>query len=221
MPNLALTKLQRYAYDYLKEMILSGKFLDNEIYSETKIAKEIGISRTPTRDALQRLSQEGFIDILPSKGFRLHKFTETDIIEIFQVRSAIEGYATFLLTHQYNTERGIETINLLKQILKNQENTLANSRDLNEFADYDTLFHTTIVSFAQNNAFNQMFSNYMYRIKKLAVDSLSHPGRLEETMKEHYDILNCICEGNIQDIYKITLTHMESPKYLNLHSYCD
>ena len=220
MSNLSLTKLQKYAYDFIKDMILSGKFLENEIYSETKLSKEIGISRTPMRESLQRLSQEGFIDILPSKGFRLHKFSEKEIIEIFQIRSAIEGYATFLLTHQCKTAKGIETIDLLKGILERQEDIINSSKDINEFVEYDTLFHTTIVSFAENRDFNQMFNNYMYRIKKLAIDSLSHPGRLEETMKEHYDILNCICEGNIQHIYKITLKQMESPICLNINNYC-
>lgn len=219
MASQSLTTLQKYAYDYLKNMILSGKLIDNEIYSETKISKEIGISRTPMRDALRHLSQEGFIDILPSKGFRLHKFTEKDILEIFQIRSAIEGYATFLLTKQSKTESGIETINKLKNILKKQEDIIATSRDLVEFAEYDTLFHTVIVAFAENFAFDEMFDNYMYRIKKLAIDSLSHDGRLEETMEEHYNIFNCICEGNIQDIYDITLYHMESPKPLNLKDY--
>ena len=216
MASQSLTKLQKYAYDYLKDMILSGKLVDNEIYSETKISKEIGISRTPMRDALRHLSQEGFIDILPSKGFRLHKFTKKEIIEIFQIRSAIEGYATFLLTKQSKTERGIETIDKLRNILKKQEDIIATSRDLVEFTEYDTLFHTTIVAFAENFAFDEMFDNHMYRIKKLAIDSLSHDGRLEETLKEHYNIFNCICEGNIQDIYDITLYHMESPKPLNL-----
>lgn len=221
MTNKSFTNLQKYAYDFLKEMILSGQLKNNEIYSETKIAKDIGISRTPMRDALQHLSQEGFIDILPSKGFRIHKFTEKEIIEIFQIRSAIEGYATFLLTKNSNTDQGIKTIDNLKNILKLQENIVNTSKDLIEFAEYDTLFHTTIVSFAENTAFNNMFDNYMYRIKKLAIDSLSHDGRLEDTLKEHYDILNCICEKNIQNIYDITLHHMEAPKNLNLSDYCE
>ena len=219
MASQSLTKLQKYAYDYLKDMILSGKLIDNEIYSETKIAKEIGISRTPMRDALRHLSQEGFIDILPSKGFILHRLTEKDIMEILQIRCAIEGYATYLLTKQNKTEHGIKTINKLRNILKKQEDIISTSRNLVEFTEYDTLFHTTIVSFAENYAFNEMFDNYMYRIKKLAMDSLSHDGRLEETMKEHFNIFNCICEGNIEDMYNITLYHMESPKQLNLKDY--
>lgn len=221
MPTVGSTNLQQYAYDYLKDKILSDCLLEDEIYSETKLAKEIGISRTPMRDALQRLTQEGFIDILPSKGFRLHKFTESEIIEIFQIRSAIEGFSTFLLAQQFNTDKAHQTIEKLKNILKKQEDIVANNKDVVEFADYDTLFHTTLVSFAENSAFNEMFDNLLYRIKKLAIDSLSHPGRIDNTLKEHYDILNCICEGNIQDIYKVTLTHIEAPKNLNLSDYCN
>lgn len=88
-------RLQEQAYDYLKELILSGEMIENEIYSETKLASEIGISRTPIRDALQRLSQDGFIDIIPSKGFRIHQITANEIVEIFQIRSAIEGFVLF------------------------------------------------------------------------------------------------------------------------------
>ncbi len=82
--------LQQYAYNYLKNRILTDDISEHEIYSETKLVQDIGISRTPMRDAIQRLSQEGLIDILPSKGFSLHKLTPSDIIEIFQIRSAVE-----------------------------------------------------------------------------------------------------------------------------------
>ncbi len=64
-----------------------------------------------------------------------------------------------------------------------------------------------------------MFNNYMYRIKKLALDSLSHEGRLETTLKEHTDIFNNIANGCIEDIYRTTLIHMETPKYINLEDF--
>ena len=59
-----------------------------------RLAKELGISRTPFRDAIHRLAQEGYIDIIPSKGFRLHQITERDVIETFQIRTALETYCT-------------------------------------------------------------------------------------------------------------------------------
>lgn len=70
------TLLQEEAYTHIKEQILSGALREELIYSETKIAAMIGISRTPVKDALVRLSQERLVDILPSRGFRLHRMSE-------------------------------------------------------------------------------------------------------------------------------------------------
>ena len=79
--------LNEQAYEHLKKMITEDQLSYQEIYSETKLAKELGISRTPFRDAIHRLVQEGYIDIIPSKGFRLHQLTQQDVTETFQVRS--------------------------------------------------------------------------------------------------------------------------------------
>ena len=73
------TLLQEEAYTHIKEQILSGALREEQIYSETKIAAMIGISRTPVKDALVRLSQERLVDILPSRGFRLHRMSEADV----------------------------------------------------------------------------------------------------------------------------------------------
>ena len=81
--------LQVRAYESLKDMILEGHLENGQIYSETKISQELGISRTPLRDAIQRLAQERYIDVIPSKGFRLHEMTEKDLLETFQIRCAL------------------------------------------------------------------------------------------------------------------------------------
>ena len=66
--------LNEQAYNYLQKLILENHFSYQEVYSETKLSKELGISRTPLRDAVHRLAQEGYIDIIPSKGFMLQHF---------------------------------------------------------------------------------------------------------------------------------------------------
>ena len=89
--------LNEQAYRHLQHMILTDQLSYQEIYSETKLSKELGISRTPFRDAIHRLAQEGYIDIIPSKGFTLHQLTKQDVDETFQIRSALECYCTCLL----------------------------------------------------------------------------------------------------------------------------
>ena len=68
-----MTPLNEQAYNYLQKLIMENHFSYQEVYSETKLSKELGISRTPMREALQCLSQDGYIDVIPSKGFRIRQ----------------------------------------------------------------------------------------------------------------------------------------------------
>ena len=79
-----MTPLNEQAYNYLQKLIMENHFSYQEVYSETKLSKELGISRTPLRDAVHRLAQEGYIDIIPSKGFMLHQMNRKDVNETFQ-----------------------------------------------------------------------------------------------------------------------------------------
>ena len=96
--------LNEQAYEHLKKMITEDQLSYQEIYSETKLSRELGISRTPFRDAIHRLVQEGYIDIIPSKGFRLHQLTKKDVVETFQVRSALETYCAMEITRATHPE---------------------------------------------------------------------------------------------------------------------
>ena len=81
--------LNNIAYDHLRGMIYNSELEFHRIYSETKLAAQLNISRTPIRDALNRLAQERYIDILPNRGFMLHTPTQADIIEAYHVRMMI------------------------------------------------------------------------------------------------------------------------------------
>ena len=100
-----MTPLNEQAYNYLQKLIMENHFSYQEVYSETKLSKELGISRTPLRDAVHRLAQEGYIDIIPSKGFMLHQMNRKDVNETFQVRSALETYCTVQISKDASTRK--------------------------------------------------------------------------------------------------------------------
>lgn len=75
-----------------KNSILSGELEPRVLYSETKLSAQIGISRTPMREALQSLSQDGYITIIPSKGFMIRQLNEKDMKDSIEIRCAIEGF---------------------------------------------------------------------------------------------------------------------------------
>ena len=98
--------LQESAYNYIRDKVLAGQLQPNVLYSETRMAAELNISRTPMKDALVRLSQEKLIDILPSKGFRLHQMSGEDILQTYQARTAVEGFCAMQLARNRRTPAG-------------------------------------------------------------------------------------------------------------------
>ena len=213
---LKASPLQIKAYQHLRKMIDEELLVDDTIYSETKMAEQLGISRTPMRDALQRLEQEGFIEILPSRGFRLQKITPEQILKNFQVRSALEGYCALNLTQNRHTDQAKKVIKRLKELLEHQEKICSEQGDLADFVRCDLQFHLAIVESLDNAELSQMFSNHLYCIQKLARKSLLHPGRVEETLSEHRAIYDAICAGDVANVYNITMLHMHTAAEINM-----
>ena len=178
---IEMKPLQAKAYEYIKTLILNGELKVDEIYSETKIAKELGISRTPLRDAIHHLVEEGYIDIIPSKGFKLHKMTKQDVLDTFQIRSAIEGYCTFYIAQNYKSEECQKLFSYLEFLLFKQEQILNTSKSIDAFTKFDNEFHIEIVHHLKNKSFDKLFDMQLYRIKELATSSLAHIGRMENT----------------------------------------
>ena len=113
--------LQDKAYEYLKAQIMDGAFEKGKIYSLAAITASLNMSRTPVRDALLSLSQENLVDVLPSRGFQLHEVTRREIIELYQLRCAIEGYCAAFLASCYAADPSRSEIAMLDKNLKLQE----------------------------------------------------------------------------------------------------
>ena len=208
--------LNEQAFQHLKNMIINNELSYQEIYSETKLSKELGISRTPFRDAIHRLAQEGYIDIIPSKGFCIHKLTKQDVDETFQVRSALECYCTFQIANQAYTRNAKKLFKELDWVMEELTEILHTTQSIEEFSEYDFQFHNKIIDYLQNEQFSSVFATFMYRMRKLAELSLAHKGRMQDTYDEHMAILTAMKEGDTAHIYEITLKHMDTPRDINL-----
>ena len=211
--------LNEQAYDHLQKLITDGQLSYHEIYSETKLAKELGISRTPFRDAIHRLAQEGYIDIIPSKGFRLHQITERDVIETFQIRTALETYCTMQIARDVKEKNNANLRPFFKELdwlMENMKEVMENDQGIDEFCEYDFRFHRKIIDYLENEQFSSVFASFLYRMKRLAKLSLQHDGRMAQTVEEHQAILDAMKNGDTEHIYEITLVHMDRPRGINL-----
>ncbi|WP_278494451.1 GntR family transcriptional regulator, partial [Eubacterium ramulus] len=170
----------------------------------------IGISRTPMREALQCLSQDGYITIIPSKGFMIRQLNEKDMKDSIQIRCAIEGFCTTVIASQTDTKEGKELLRSLKMILDNMEEAL-NSDALEDFIYYDHQFHLLIVNYLHNDEFNQIFQRLLYLIHLTSQDALSTEGRIQGTVDEHLAYYNALKEGDGQKAYNIMIEHLMMP----------
>lgn len=208
--------LNEQAFQHVKSLIVENKLSYQEIYSETKLSKELGISRTPFRDAIHRLAQEGYIDIIPSKGFRIHQLTKQDVEDTFQIRSALESYCTMQITKTYESRKAKKLFRELEMLMNCMQDIFDTTQDIHEFSDYDFQFHTKIIQYLENEQFSSVFATFMYRMRKLAAMSLSKKGRMLDTLNEHRTILDTMKNGNTTAIYEVTLKHMDTPRDINL-----
>jgi len=210
--------LQIQAYEYLKEMILSGKLNPDELYSETRMSAEIGISRTPMREAIQCLSQDGYIRVVPSKGFKLRQLNERDMQESIQVRCAIEGFCVHVIAAETHTKKGQKLLRNLEKLLEKQEKALQNKNEelaRKHFMEYDHQFHLALVDYMENAEFQQMFQRLMYLIHLTTVGALAVPGRSEDTLKEHKLFFSYLKDGDGDAAYKLMMVHLMMP--LTMH----
>ena len=202
------TPLQQRAYEYLKDIIVSDRLSRDEVYSEARFAKELKISRTPVREALQRLSQEGYVDILPSRGFVIHPLTEGDIVAMYQMRTAIES---FCLMHYAANHTAPATQELLKALGENltlQRECLENSGDKTLFFEYDCELHRLVVTQIGNPWFTEAFEKYVRQFRTMTKWTLNQTIRIEQSIREHEEICSILREGEPSSVYAWLHRHL-------------
>lgn len=208
--------LQFQAYNYLIKMIKNGELKEGEIYSLNKMAKEIGFSKTPFRDAVLRLEQERYVDILPSKGFSLHKMTKEDIIETYQIRNAIEVYCFKQLSLHLDTARGQEFFQKLSKKIESQKEIEKTTHSNEDYGRKDYEFHRSVVQYVDNESMLEIYRRFMYRIFWLNVTSFSREGRMADTTTEHIALLDMVKTHDTLGLEQLMEHHLSIAQNINL-----
>lgn len=207
---LKRTTLKTQAYDYLKKAILNAELKQDAIYSEQYFADLLNISRTPVREAILQLAQERFVDILPNRGISIRSITPLEIKEMFQLRTAIEGYCCKFAAEMVGTGKEKNLLTTLeKHILEEERIFLAQGKPL-EYMEQDTCFHLSIVQFSANSQFISLMNNLRSRINQIGIKTLYQQGRMEATLQEHREILSFIQKGDGAKAYLAVENHFNN-----------
>ena len=211
MPNLkAIAQplpLAKIAYEALRDSILSGALISGEIYNEMNLANELGISRTPVREALLELSSQGLVTYLPRKGVMVKHYTQRDVEEIFELRSAIELTAlekVVKASPPYDFSRLDNSIQDQREAWK--------KKDHDAYIHSDRVFHLGFCEMIGNRRFFAILENIRDLIHLMAIHALEREGRWKEVLKEHESILLAVKEGDGKQARKRMDYHLERSK---------
>ena len=176
--------LSKKIYRILKKEIIKGSFEPGDKVLEGKIADQMGISRTPVREAICVLAAEGFVILSPNQGVVVRSVSAENIREVLQIHSVLEGLAARLSCEVINEEDLKELENCVNKMEK-----LANKKDSSTYSEVDLKFHELIVNICRNKRLVQMRKNISDQAQRYRISSLSIPRRLKESLKEHQKIL--------------------------------
>ena len=217
-PRIRRVTLKGQAYDYLKRAIIKGEIESGQVYSEQYFADLLAISRTPVREAVLQLSQEGFVNIHPNIGVSVREISGADLEEMFQLRTAIEGYCCKLAAERIHSPEGEELLKNLGDYIQQEEKIFKAKGSPAECMKHDGLFHLAIVQFTENSQMLEIMNRLASRINQIGVKTLYKPGRLEATLNEHREIVDCIRQGRAMEALAAAEHHFNMAKDLILSS---
>jgi len=189
----------------LREAITSGILQPGERLMETQIAEELGVSRTPVREAIRKLELEGFVIMMPRRGTYVADLSMKDINEVFEIRTSLEVLAAGLAAERI-TEEELEQLNRL--LVKISEYIEAG--DLDKIVETDVAFHDILYRASRNNRLVAIINNLREQTSRFRSISLGHPGRLQETLKEHRRLVDAISQRDPELAQQMAHEHMEN-----------
>ena len=203
----AIPTVGDYAYEELwKRVILIGGSEEQRL-SDVTLADQLGMSRTPVRQALERLVQEGLVRADPRRGFWTRTFTAQDIHEIYDLRGALEGLALRLAASRLSQEDLQAHLEALYAVRAELE-----ARPVIRFLQVDIRFHTLITRASGNGRLIHSLSLLRSQICLFQVQDTLYPKRMEIALQDHEQILLALLAGHVDEAAECLARHIRHAK---------
>ena len=196
--------LRDVIFDYLKEAIINGEIKPSERLMEIKFAEKMGVSRTPVREAIRKLELEGLVVMLPRKGAHVAELSVKDIMNVLEIRGALDALASSLASERIRKDELKElkfTLNQFEQYMKNN--------NVHGLIKKDVEFHAIIYKASGNEKLTQIAENLKDQIHRFRIVYLKDYSSPKELVKEHNDIYKAIENGNSDLASKLALIHIQ------------
>ena len=205
--------LRELVLEAIREAIIGGTLKPRERLMEIQLAEELGVSRTPIREALRELELEGFIVMVPRKGAFVADMTFKDIADIFEIRVALEGLAAGLAAERITDEEMED----MERHLVEKADAIAR-QDMARLIEVDTGFHEGIYKASRNQRLWTIINNLREQIQRFRTTSLAYPGRMKQSLEEHRSIVEAIHARDVALARQLTQEHIENAEQSMIES---
>jgi DNA-binding GntR family transcriptional regulator len=193
------------AYEWIRDAIESGELEMGTPLPENLLAREIGVSRTPIREALRSLEQDGYVKIIPQKGAFVSEISLEDLKEIYDIRKLLEPFAALSAVNRIPGEELDEMEKGWKALKKS---ALAGEIDLTRVSEMDLLLHLTITKYATNKRIGAIITTYHAQIKRFQKLSAQSLANIHETIGQHLEILEKLRERDARGLSSLLYEHI-------------
>lgn len=190
MEDIQDNSLRGKVFRRLRDDILSGAYKENDELREATIGEEMGVSRTPVREALRQLELEGLVTIIPNKGAYVTGISIKDVHDIYMIRSMLEGLCARWAT-RHITEAQIEE---LEEVIILSEFHLKKNRSdkAQQVSELDGKFHKVLYQASDSRILEHVLSDFHKYVKMARILSVEEENRAEKSIEEHRAILDAI-----------------------------
>lgn len=195
--------LRTQVFQSIREDILKGRYKENEELREAALGKELGVSRTPVREALRQLELEGLIKIIPNKGAYVTGISEKDVHDIYMIRSMLECLCVRWAAEHITQEQ----LEQLEEILLLSEYHLDRSNSV-QMAELDGKFHEVLYEASQSRILDHVLSDFHKYVQMARRNSVKTEERARKSLAEHRAILEAIREKDVEKAEVLANEHI-------------
>lgn len=181
--------MQDIVFETLRDEILSGELQPGFLLNTLSLSTRLGVSRTPIREALNRLVSIGLVENVPHRGAFVRKLSVEEVLEVYYIRAALAGVCARLATKRISAAQKKQLIDLCEEMEKPGE-------DHKMVLQRNFQFHNIIFQAAQSPRIESLALQYYHQSEQFRALSLELPGRVEEACAEHRRILQAILDGD-------------------------
>jgi DNA-binding GntR family transcriptional regulator len=196
--------LRDVVFETMREAILKQVLKPGERLMEVRLAKEMGVSRTPVREAIKKLEMEGFVVLAPRKGAYVAELSPDDVREIYEIRAGLEVLACGLAAERAT----VEQIKEMERFIYRATEQL-DSGNVTSTVRSDMGFHELIYLATCNERLITILYNISEQVFRIRAASILLPGRKKESLEEHRKIMEAISSRNIDLARRLAQEHIE------------